>query len=682
MKFKKIILENFRQFSGKNEIEFSLDPAKNITVIHAMNGSGKTTLLESFRWALYGGQINLDKPNELLNRDLALVDGNYTVGITLEFVQNEIEYCLKRYYRSLRVYNKNYALTNRPRLELMFVEDGQTKHLENEEAQNLINGFFSKQVSDYFFYDGERIKTLGENLKSASNDISRGMDSIMNVFYVKAVVNRLQKDILSSYNSQYDQEAQSKLQKLDDEINKLDNEITLINRNYMKTEAEIESNQFKIESINNDILRHKNVEEMQLEVMQLEKTLKITEMKLKNILSGVEVVNRGDNKVNTKAMSTSIPAATTEYIKTSLQEVLMQKAGAKLDKISLVADDIQGLSFELLTRMEKLGDCVCGQEVSLHDIQKLKAKLDSVKDIEQLKRAINDFSYLVQIKLVEARSEKAYEIFEEVREQYLKLVVQAQEISLKIKNLQASQNNFYDFQASYDAKDALQKQNNYLNQLIGKFNTQLQTKTTKKEQKEAEQDKIRQSSKLNDQTALHIQTVKDLIALGEKTVKQKTQKAEAVLIEKTKAFFEEMAHKGTKYIKVETQPYYRYDVYNKLDGKKSSLSEGERNIASLAYIAGIIAAAKTHYRGAGDTNNLVEDGAEIPLILDAPFAKLDSVHIQNVASIVPKLADQVILFTVDQQFTGSAQHTVADQIGKQYDMENKSDSVVTLTIKE
>ncbi|MGL5550231.1 MAG: AAA family ATPase [Culicoidibacterales bacterium] len=682
MKFKKIILENFRQFSGKNEINFSLDPEKNITVIHAMNGSGKTTLLESFRWALYGGQINLDKPNELLNRDLALVDGIYTVGITLEFVQNEVEYCLKRYYRSLRVYNKNYALTNRPRLELMFVEEGQTKHLENEEAQNLINGFFSSQVADYFFYDGERIKKLGENLKSASNDISRGMDSIMNVFYVKNVVNRLQKDILSSYNSQYDQEAQNKLKKLDEEIHKIDNEITLINRKYIQSENEIEQNQFKIEEIDSDILRYKNVEESQNEIMRLEKVLRTAEVKLKNILSGVEVKKLQDNKVNTKIMNASIPEATTEYIKTSLQEMLLYKVEKKLHNISLVSDDIQGLSFELLTRMEKLGDCVCGQKVNLAEIEQLKAKMETVRDIEQLKRAVNDFGYFTNLKLVESRSEKAYEVFEEVREEYLRLAQETQFIDLKIKNLKANQNQMYDFKAKYDEKDALQKRNNQLNQLIGRLNMDLTRKTTQKEQKLVEQDKIRQSAQLNEQTALHIQTVKDLIKLGENSIKQKTQKAEAVLIEKTKLFFEEMAHKGTKYIQVETKPHYRYDVYNKLDGKKSSLSEGERNIASLAYIAGIISAAKTHYRGAGETNNLVEDGAEIPLILDAPFAKLDSIHIQNVASIVPKLADQVILFTVDQQFTGSAQATVADQIGQQYDMENESDSVVKLTIKK
>ena len=46
MIFKSITLNNFRQYKGKQVIEFSTDPEKNVTVIVGVNTSGKTTLIQ------------------------------------------------------------------------------------------------------------------------------------------------------------------------------------------------------------------------------------------------------------------------------------------------------------------------------------------------------------------------------------------------------------------------------------------------------------------------------------------------------------------------------------------------------------------------------------------------------------------------------------------------------------
>ena len=54
MKIEKLIINNFRQFFGEIEIEFSTDELKNVTVVHGANGSGKTSLLNAFKWCFYG----------------------------------------------------------------------------------------------------------------------------------------------------------------------------------------------------------------------------------------------------------------------------------------------------------------------------------------------------------------------------------------------------------------------------------------------------------------------------------------------------------------------------------------------------------------------------------------------------------------------------------------------------
>ena len=62
MILEKMILENFRVFEGTQEIVFSNDPIKNVTIIHAENGFGKTTFLTSLVWCIYGKHMQDVQP--------------------------------------------------------------------------------------------------------------------------------------------------------------------------------------------------------------------------------------------------------------------------------------------------------------------------------------------------------------------------------------------------------------------------------------------------------------------------------------------------------------------------------------------------------------------------------------------------------------------------------------------
>lgn len=54
VRIERIDLENYKQFVGKNQIEFSTDAKRNITLIRGINGSGKTNLVSAMRWCLDG----------------------------------------------------------------------------------------------------------------------------------------------------------------------------------------------------------------------------------------------------------------------------------------------------------------------------------------------------------------------------------------------------------------------------------------------------------------------------------------------------------------------------------------------------------------------------------------------------------------------------------------------------
>ena len=52
MILERVVLENFRQFKGSQDIVLSDLRGRNVTVVHAENGAGKTTILKAVLWGL------------------------------------------------------------------------------------------------------------------------------------------------------------------------------------------------------------------------------------------------------------------------------------------------------------------------------------------------------------------------------------------------------------------------------------------------------------------------------------------------------------------------------------------------------------------------------------------------------------------------------------------------------
>ena len=73
MKIEYMCIENWRSFYGTNEITFSTDPKKNVTLVLAENGVGKTSLLAALNWCLFGilpDETDFQNPKNLLNKPI------------------------------------------------------------------------------------------------------------------------------------------------------------------------------------------------------------------------------------------------------------------------------------------------------------------------------------------------------------------------------------------------------------------------------------------------------------------------------------------------------------------------------------------------------------------------------------------------------------------------------------
>ena len=50
---QKITIKNYRRFYGENELLFSNDSNRTVTIIQGDMGKGKTTILDAINWCLY-----------------------------------------------------------------------------------------------------------------------------------------------------------------------------------------------------------------------------------------------------------------------------------------------------------------------------------------------------------------------------------------------------------------------------------------------------------------------------------------------------------------------------------------------------------------------------------------------------------------------------------------------------
>ena len=195
MILERLVLENFRQFKGRQELVVSDLRERNVTVIHAENGFGKTTLLKALLWGFYGrdGLMGNDgNPDDFEHPDLIIHEGlalraKDTLALAAT-VQITFKHDADRYILTRQLTLAQQKLNPRQTtLSLEVMRNGQT--FSQDRPQQRIQAIIPDGISRFLFFNGERINYLA--MERNSSQVTDAIHQMLGLELLKITIDDL-----------------------------------------------------------------------------------------------------------------------------------------------------------------------------------------------------------------------------------------------------------------------------------------------------------------------------------------------------------------------------------------------------------------------------------------------------------------------------------------------------------
>lgn len=209
MLLRKITLEEFGAYRGKQSLDLTPKKNKPIILIGGLNGCGKTTLLDAIQLALYGNRARCSGRGtksyevylrESINRKADPARGS---AITLEFTV--LTGGQEHYYRVVRSWHTS-GKTLKEFLNVYVDEtygervkssrnvqpDGKFNRLLSEGWADHVESLLPLEIASLAFFDGEKIESLADPERAASV-IESAVHSLLGV----STVQQLRNDLLA-----------------------------------------------------------------------------------------------------------------------------------------------------------------------------------------------------------------------------------------------------------------------------------------------------------------------------------------------------------------------------------------------------------------------------------------------------------------------------------------------------
>lgn len=274
MILERLVLENFRQFKGRQEIVFSDLRERNVTVVHAENGFGKTTLLKALLWALYGrdglmGSDNkeedFEKPDRILHEGLALraKDSNAIAAtVQLTFKHDADRYILTRRL-TLAQQKLNPKQTD---MTLEVMRDGQTFALDR--PQQRIQSLIPDGISRFLFFNGERINYLAMERNSAQ--VTEAIHQMLGLKLLRTTIDDLRhQNVRGKLRSEQKEATSDEKRGLIERLSAREAQVVELEERRSQAKKNLNAIAAELETVDNKLAANREAQELQAKRIRL-----------------------------------------------------------------------------------------------------------------------------------------------------------------------------------------------------------------------------------------------------------------------------------------------------------------------------------------------------------------------------------------------------------------------------
>jgi len=639
MLLQKIIFKNFRQFENV-EIKLNNREDKHISVIFGANGNGKTTILSGIAWVLYGGKKIPygEMTDQFLNKNVFnnLKEGEEAkVEIILIFEDKNNNYEIKRYLKIQKLNNKQH-ISLRPEAEVRINNQLQTY------GRNHINEVLDKNLSNYFFFDGESIGSLAD----ATNPklVQKGIKNIMKISVLEESI-KLIRDVKRDFEKEADEiqkeegfieSPESKILALEDEIENLTNKLNETYSNKEFLDKEIREFEKKIKE--NEIIE----KEMQ--------TQKILKKEKEDIKQQILEINNKTKKLLRESGHIGISKDLLEFGKSFI------KTKEEKDELPIV-----GISQDFIESLLNKGQCICGEKIAIDDnhynnLKQLIAKAVSKNDLDKRIHNLHVFidTYFNQSILFKDELEKYQKEINELETKLKTVDSKIQEMNEQIYDEEKIGKGLKDKHFEYQQRKEEELKN------IGILETEIEYKKNELNHSK------KQMEEYNSQNE-EINLIRKRISLCEHSINFLEDKKNIKMNKIRKKLSKKLDEKFQEILR--SNKNARIDENFKLiieeNGKISPKSRGESKLISLLFISCLIDLAREEELN--KVNDDIQIGAGIyPIVVDSPYGELDTEYKKSISKVLAQLAPQVVLLLNQSQWDQNIEEIFSDSLSNVY----------------
>lgn len=644
MKLERITLENFRQYFGRQRLEFAKDKLRRVTVIQGVNGAGKTSLFLAINWCLYGE--GADNVGELISKEaIKLMSPGENVGMSVElaFSHDGERYLVKRSRQGTRMIDGSVQVNFSDEFTMIrILWDGQAQSIKN--PIGTINAILPSNVRSYFLFDGEKIDNFAK--PEATKEVK---EAIYLVFKLE-ILDRARRHLetaASEYRRELKTATSKELRNLLDDDERARGEVEKKESRKAEAAVEIEAARRRIDDIDQRLRAIQNVKILQQQRDRIEQDLKQRRAELEDVQNQLRDIS------------------TTAYF-TIVQPVIdraLRLLDEKRERGEIPSNIRRQFVQDLIAQMQ----CICGRPFTIEgpEHQRLLKIIDNTlpgsleDDVLEISATLRTFSERI------TRQQADLSLYMRRRVELVDL----------IKDLDAESNDI-----GRQLKDSPLEEVSRLEQQrqgfladIDRYNIEIGSLTREIEnlkEKIAELERLIAKARKNERREKLLSVKFGLAQRAADAIKDMYQTyADEMRLRieaKTKEIFKLLIWKESHFHDVRLSRDFDLEVIDRYGRPaRPELSAGERQVLSLSFITAM--------------SRISEE--EAPLVMDTPFGRLSSQPRNNVTKFLPDLADQLIFLVTDEELRDQARANLDPRIGYEYWLEFDSKTSCTKIVE-